>query len=89
MTANSLIDITIREITRDYQPGTLAWMKANSPDDWGNMLTLEGKVNEMALGSDTEGLKRALSDYQMLILAAAKEYKALREEKGQRMFNFK
>jgi hypothetical protein len=88
MTANSLIDATIREIAEAYQPRTLAWMKANSPDDWGNMLTLEGRVNEMAFGSDTDSLKRALSDYQGLILAMVKEFKALKEKKGQEIFNF-
>jgi hypothetical protein len=52
------------------------------------MLTMEGRVNEMALGSDTEGLKRALSEYQSLILAMVREFKALKENKGQEMFNF-
>jgi hypothetical protein len=73
MMANSLIDATIREIAQAYQPGTLAWMKVNRPNDWGDMLTLEGRVNKMALGSDTEGLKRALSEYQSLIITMVKD----------------
>lgn len=63
-------------------------MKANRPDEWRKMLTLEGRANETALGNDTEGLKRALSDYQGLILALVKDFKALKEEKGQGMLNF-
>ena len=89
MTANSLIDFTIREIARDYQPGTFPWMKASRPDKWGEMVTYERRVNEMALGNDTEGLKRALTDYQRLILGMVREFKALKEERGRRMFKFK
>src|SRR5512139_147843 len=70
MMANSLIEAAIREIAQAYQPGTLAWIKANRPDDWRNMLTLEREINRSAPGSDVEGLKRVLSDYQRLILAA-------------------
>ena len=88
MTVNSFIDATLREIAQAYQTGTLAWMKVNRPNDWGNMVALEGRVNEMALGSDTEGLKRALSDYQSLILTMVREFKALTETKEQRSFNF-
>jgi hypothetical protein len=87
MMTNSLIDDTLKRINQGYSPRTLRWIKGN-PDRWAVLLTLEGRVNEMALGSDTEGLKRALSDYQKLILAAVKEYKALKENKGQEMFNF-
>lgn len=85
---NELTDLTIEEITRDYQSGTLPWMKVNRPNDWGDMLTLEGRVNEMALGGNIEGLKRALSEYQSLIITMVKDYKALKENKGQEMFNF-
>ena len=63
-------------------------MKANRPNDWGNMLTLEGRVNEMALGSDVEGLRRVLSEYQGLIITMVREFKALEETKEQGSFNF-
>jgi hypothetical protein len=92
MMANSLIDATIREIAQAYQPGTLAWMKTNWPDDWTHMLTLEGRVNEMALESDLGGLREALSEYQGLILSMVKEFKAHKGETGnlleQRVFSF-
>lgn len=85
---NRLIDSTLKEIARDYQPGTFPWMKAYRPNEWGTMLTLEGKVNEMALESNLKGLREALDEYQGLILAVVKEYEALKENKGQEMFNF-
>ena len=88
MTANSLIDFTLEEIAREYQPCALALMKAGRPDDWERMVVLEGEINKMALGSNTEGLKRALSEYQGLILTMVKEFKALKEKKGQGMFKF-
>ena len=83
-----LIEKTLQEINRAWESGAIEWMKANRPNEWGTMLTLEGRVNEMALGSDTEGLKRALSEYQSLIITMVKDYKALKENKGQEMFNF-
>jgi len=84
---NSLIDDTLKRINQGYSPGTLRWIKGN-PDRWAVLLTLEGRVNEMALGSDTGGLKRALSEYQGLILGMVREFKTLKEKKGQEMFNF-
>ena len=85
---NQLIDVTVKKINQQYHPGTLAQMKLNRPDDWGNMLALEGRVNEIALGGTMEGLRKALSEYQGLILSMVKEFKAIKEEKGQGMFNF-
>lgn len=67
MTANSLIEVTLESINQAYQPGTLPWMKANRPDEWGKVLAMEGQVNEMALGGAMEGLRKALSEYQGLI----------------------
>jgi hypothetical protein len=83
-----LIDQSIREINKAWESGAIEWMKANRPNNWANILTLEGKVNEMTLRSDTEGLKRALSDYQSLILNMVREFKALKETKEQGLFNF-
>ena len=83
-----LIEKTLQEINRAWESGAIEWMKANRPNEWGTMLTLEGRVNELALGSDTEGLKRALSEYPGLILGMVREFKTLKEKKGQEMFNF-
>jgi len=60
MTANRLIDLTLKEIRERHQPGTLPWMKANRPEEWGKMLTLEGEINKTASGGDLEGLKKIL-----------------------------
>ena len=87
MTANSLIDITLGEIEREYHPGTLIYMKRFHPHEWKRMVELEGKINSMALGGNIEGLREALSEYQGLI-TMMKEFKALKEKKGQGMFNF-
>jgi len=88
MTANPLIDGTLGEIARDYQRGALCWMKVNTPNEWGKMLILEREINEIALESDTEGLRKVLSEYQSLILAMLREFKSLKEKKGQEMFRF-
>lgn len=88
MTANSLIDITLERIGQEYQGGTLPWMKANRPNEWGTMLTLEGRVNEMALGSDLSGLREVLGEYQRIIMAMVREFKVLKENKGQEMFKW-
>jgi len=40
------------------------------------------------LESNLKGLREALDEYQGLILAMVKEFRAIREEKGQRMFKF-
>ena len=89
--ANSLIDDTLKRINQGYSPGTLRWIKGN-PDRWAVLLTLEERVNKMALGSDTGGLKRALSEYQSLILTMVKEFKTTKRENEnlleQRVFNF-
>ena len=88
MMASSLIDAILERINQEYHPGTFPWMKANRTDDWGNMLTLEGRVNEMALGSDTEGLREALSEYQSLILTMVREFRTIKEATEQGSFNF-
>ena len=92
MTANSLIDLTLERIGREYQAGTLPWTKANRPAEWGMMLTMEWRVNKMALGGTMEGLRKALSEYQGLILAMVREFKAHKGETGnlleQRVFSF-
>jgi hypothetical protein len=88
MTANSLIDLTLKEIAKEYRPEILAWMKANRPNKWGKMLTFERRINGMALGGNLNSLRGALNEYQSLILAMVKEFKSLNEKKGQGMFNF-
>jgi hypothetical protein len=87
MTANSLIDDTLKRINHGYSPGTLRWIKGN-PGRWAVLLTLEGRVNEMALGGNLKGLREVLDEYQELTLSMAKEFKATKENKGQEMFSF-
>ena len=88
MTVNSLIDLTLAEIAREYHPGALVWMKANRPNDWGNMLTLERRINRTALEGDLRGLREVLSEYQGLILAMMGKFKTLQERKEQGAFEF-
>jgi len=88
MTANSLIDATLRETAQAYQHGALIWMKRYRPKEWERMIALEQRVNEMALESNLKGLREALDEYQGLILVMAREFKTIKEEKGQRMFKF-
>ena len=88
MTVNALIDLTLLEIAREYHSGTLPWMKKNRPNEWGDMITLEKKINGMVLEGNLKGLRGALDEYQSLILAMLREFKSLQEKKGQGMFNF-
>jgi hypothetical protein len=78
--ANSLIDLTLKEIAAKYQPGALSWMKENRPEEWAKMLTLEGEMNKTALGGDPDGLRGALNSYRGLILAMLKKFK-IKEER--------
>jgi len=50
------------------------------------LLTLERRINEMALGDNLKGLREVLDEYQELTLSMAKEFKAT--EKGQGIFSF-
>jgi hypothetical protein len=63
-------------------------MKANKPDKWRKILTLERRINGMVLGVNLNGLRRALNEYQSLIVTMVKEFKSLKEKKGQEIFNF-
>lgn len=83
-----LIDQTVEEINRGYKPGTLEWMKANRPDEWGEILTLEQRVNEMAFRDDLDDLRGALNSYRELIFSMLKRFKTQKEKKGQEIFNF-
>lgn len=82
-----LIEQAIQEINETYQPEFLKWRKANKPGEWERMLILERSINEMALGSNLKGLREALDEYQGLIFAMVKEFKAVKEKKEQGMFN--
>ena len=55
-----VIDLTLKEIAKDYQPGTLPWMKVNSPEEWRRMLILEQRINGMALEGNLDGLRVGL-----------------------------
>ena len=85
---DGLIDRTLREINEAWEPGTVEWIKANRPDEWRKLLTLEQRINRMALGGNLNGLRGGLNEYQSLILAMVKEFKSPNEKKGQEMFNF-
>ena len=92
MTANSLTNETLERINQEYQPGTLVWTKVNKPDAWGKMLTMEERINKMALRGDLDGLRGALSNYQGLIFTMVKEFRTTKRENEnlleQRVFNF-
>ena len=45
---------------------------------WGKVLAMEGKVNELALGGNLNGLREALEGYQRLILALVDEYRSIK-----------
>ena len=87
---HALIDQALREINESWEPGALEWMKVNRPNDWGDMLILEGEINKIALCGDLDGLRGALNSYRGVILAMVEEFKSqsLKEKKGQGMFNF-
>ena len=88
MTGRLLIDETLKRINQEYQPGTLAWMKANRPNDWGSMLNLERSINKTALEGNFKSLREALDEYQGLILAMVREFRTLKEVMGQGSFSF-
>jgi hypothetical protein len=85
---HGLIDRTLEEIARDYQPGVLPWTKANRPDGWRKMLIAEQKINKMPMSCDLDGLRGALSNYQGLILAMVKEFKSQPSHGRQGTFAF-
>ena len=82
MTANSLIDTTLREIGREYKPGLLMWIKKSRPEEWARMLTLEQGINQAALRGDMESLKQGLSNYKELILGAVEVFETPRGQTG-------
>lgn len=70
-----LIDLTLKEIAKDYQPWTLPWMKVNSLEEWRRMLILEQRINRMALGGNLDGLRRNLNEYQSLMQKSLKRFR--------------
>ena len=84
---DGLIDRTLREINEAWEPGTVEWIKANRPDEWRKLLTLEQRINGMALGGSIEGLREGLNEYQGLTLTMVKEF-TLKEAKEQGSFKF-
>lgn len=77
MTANELIDLTLKEIAQGYHPGILAWMKVNRSEEWRKMLSLESEINEMASKGNVEGLKESLKGYKGLILNIMRIFKGV------------
>jgi len=86
MTANSLIDLSLEEIARGYQPGVLPWMKADKPKEWNEMIALEKKINDEAVKEDVEGLKETLRRYKVLIQIMVKKFRTPKGESGN-LFN--
>ena len=74
VSAMTMIERTIQKINENYEAGLIEWIKLNRPNEWGKMLTMEVKVNELALGDAMEGLRKVLSEYQGLILTMVKEF---------------
>ncbi len=60
---HDLLDATLLEINRAYQPGFLMWLKSQ-PDRWAILPSLEGGINQAALAKDEAGLTAALSAYR-------------------------
>ncbi|MGA2463710.1 MAG: hypothetical protein ABSH06_05080 [Thermodesulfobacteriota bacterium] len=71
----NLIDLTLREISKGYVPGTLKWIKKTRPNDWTKVLVEEGMINKTALEGDVVSLKETLSTYQKLIFSLYKKFK--------------
>lgn len=74
-----LIDLTLKEISKGYVPGTLKWIKKTRMNDWMKLLVEEKKINEAALNGDLRTLKKALDSYQKLITILSKEFKRKEE----------
>jgi hypothetical protein len=75
-----LIEQALLEINEGWVPGALEWMKRARPHEWQNMIGLEEKINRLALGSDIDGLKKALKEYKELMLGMAKAFKTPKGE---------
>jgi len=78
----SHIDSVLEEIAKEYQPGTLVWMKRSYPDDWSRMVNLETEINQAALEGDVELLEKALERYRGLILTMVGIFKIPKGETG-------
>lgn len=78
-TNSFLIDLTSKEISKGYVPGTLKWIKQHRPMDWTRLLVEERRINEAALNRDLRALKRALDSYQKVITTLSKEFKRKEE----------
>ena len=76
----SLIEQTIDEINRGWQPGTLERMKRSRPEDWKRMIVIEAMINEKALTGDSEGLRVVLDDYRDLLQGMVKAFSSKREQ---------
>ena len=64
MTANSLIESTLKKIAETYPSGTLHQMKQNRPNEWKRLIALEEEINRAALSEDEIILRDALSEYR-------------------------
>jgi hypothetical protein len=59
-----LINDTLIEIGKSYQPGLLMWLKSQ-PGGWARLLQVEDWINRAALTGNKEGLTAALQSYKV------------------------
>ena len=84
----SLIEQTLQKINEGWEPGALEWIKANRPDEWAKMFTLERSINKAALEGNLNALREALGEYHRSILATVREFRTLKEVADHRPFSF-
>ena len=77
----NLIDLTLKQISKGYIPGTLKWVKRTRPAQWGSLLTGEREINLAAGSGNPRTLKRVLDSYQKLLGTLCREFKERRDER--------
>ena len=75
---NSLIDVTLAEIAKRYQPEPSRRMKTNRPEEWGRMVALEKEINRTALERDEGAQKRPWRGTRHLFWGSDKVWEVLR-----------
>lgn len=73
-TEANLTDLTLKEISKGYVPGTLRWTKKTLPKDWAKLLVEEKRINKAATAGDPVSLREALSAYRKLILRLSRGF---------------
>ena len=70
-----LIDITLKEIGKSYEPGAMRWTKKTRPREWSRLLMEEMAINKAAMEGGATDLKESLSRYQKLISSLCTKFK--------------